>query len=987
MIRSSRLFVAGQRDLEHDLAAAIEGEVRFDDGTRAMYSHDASNYRQPPIGVVIPRHADDVVRALEVCRRYDVPVLGRGGGTSLAGQCVNHAVVMDFSKYMNRVREIDVARRRVTVEPGCVLDHMRSELARHGLTFGPDPSTHNHCTLGGMLGNNSCGVRSVMGELYGPGARTSDHVESLEIVTYDGTRMRVGATSDAELARLCAMEGRVGDIYRELVRLRDRYADAIRARFAQIPRRVSGYNLDELLPEHGFHVARSVVGSESTFVTILEATLEVYPARPQRVLCVLGYPDAFEIGDHVPQIREFRPIGLEGIDEHLVEDMRRTGLREQDLGLLPEGKGWLLVEFGADTREDAEAQAHRMMRALQREPRPPSMKLYDRSADAEKIWKIRESGLGATAFVPGRRDAWPGWEDAAVSPEQVGPYLRAFHSLLERYGYEAALYGHFGQGCVHCRIDFELSTRAGIEHYKRFTDEAADLCVRHGGSLSGEHGDGQSRGELLVKQFGPALIGAFRELKRIWDPDNKMNPGKIVGGLTRDDHLKEAIYHPPEIETTFHPVDDHGDFRHAAIRCVGIGNCRRSSGGTMCPSFMVTHDEKHTTRGRAHALYEMIQGEVIRDGWASTEVKDALDLCLACKGCKGDCPVHVDMATYKSEFLSHYYTHHFRPRHAYAFGWIHRWARIASHVPWLANLITQTPALRRLAAWIAGITPERPIPRFADAPFTRAHYTARRAAPPVVLWPDTFNNYFFPDTLHAAVEVLEHAGYRVVVPRAPVCCGRPLYDYGMLGEAKRLWGRTLDVLGPALARGLPIVGLEPSCVAAFRDELPNLGLRDPRAKQLADSMHTLAGFLRERDYAPPPLAGRALLHGHCHHKAVLDFDEERALLAAMQLEVDVPDSGCCGLAGSFGFEADHYDISMAIGERVLLPAVRATAPATWVVSDGFSCREQILHGTGRTALHVAEVLALAVDEARAATARDVDHRGVTRQHDEVRPML
>jgi FAD/FMN-containing dehydrogenase/Fe-S oxidoreductase len=969
VIRSRSLSIAAPSQLERDLAARIEGEVRFDAGSRAIYAHDASNYRQPPIGVVLPRHPEDVEHTLRACRAHGVPVLSRGGGTSLAGQCVNHAVVIDFSKYLHRVLEIDPERRRVRVQPGCVLDDLRHALGQHGLTYGPDPATHNHCTLGGMLGNNSCGIHSVLAEFYGPGARTSDHVESLEILTYDGLRLRVGATSDAELDALIHAGGRVGEIYRGLAQLRDRHADQLRARFAPIPRRVSGYNLDELLPERGFHVARALVGSEATCVTILEATLTVYPDRPARALCVLGYPDVYEAGDHVAQIREFRPVGLEGLDDRLIDDMKRTGLHASDIGLLPDGKGWLLVEFGADTQPEADAQAQRMMEALRRAPNAPAMKLFDDPDEAHKVWEVRESGLGATAFIPGKPDAWPGWEDSAVPPDKVGGYLRDLRSLFQRHGLEAALYGHFGQGCIHCRIDFDLSSPEGIERYRRFTDAAAELCVSYGGSLSGEHGDGQARGELLGKQFGEELVQAFREFKRIWDPDDRMNPGKIVDGLTRSEHLSLASYHPPEIATTFHPKQDGGDFRHAAIRCVGIGNCRRSGGGTMCPSYMVTHEEKHTTRGRARILYEMLEGDVITDGWASDQVKDALDLCLSCKGCKGDCPVHVDMALYKSEFLSHYYEHHLRPRHAYAFGWIHRWALLGGYVPWLANFVTQTPGLRRLAAWLAGVALERPIPRFAQRPFTRSfacRETRGLSRAPVILWPDTFNNHFFPETLDAAVEVLEDAGYRVIVPRHHVCCGRALYDYGMLDLAKRLWRRTFRVLGDHLHQGTPIIGLEPSCVAAFREELPNLFPDDDRARRLCAQTHTLSEFLIAHDYAPPKLRAHALVHGHCHHKSVLDFAAERQLLANMGLEVELPDSGCCGLAGSFGYERAHYDISMAIGERVLLPAVRAQRDTSLVITDGFSCREQIRHGTGRTAYHVAEVLVAALYEVRQA---------------------
>ena len=959
-------------DLEAALARRIEGEVRFDAGSRAMYSHDASNYRQVPVGVVVPRHIEDVRATIETCRAYGVPILGRGGGTSLAGQCVNRAIVIDFSKYVHRVLEIDTARRRVRIEPGLVLDDLRAALAPHGLTYGPDPSTHTHCTLGGMLGNNSCGVHSVMAEFYGPGARTSDHVESLEVLTYDGVHLEAGATSDVELRARIAAGGRAGELYAALVQLRDRYADLIRARFAPIPRRVSGYNLDELLPEKGFHLGRALVGTESTCVTILEATLAVYPQKPERALVVLGYPTVYEAGDHIPQVRSFKPIGLEGMDKRLIEDMKKTHLHANDITMLPEGKGWLLVEFGGETLAEAEAQAHAMMEALRRDPAPPTMKLFDDPDQTKKMWEVREAGLGATAYIPGSPDTYEGWEDSAVPPDQLGSYLRKFRALLDRYGFDSTLYGHFGQGCVHCRINFNFRDEPGREQYQRFTSDAADLVVAHGGSLSGEHGDGQSRGELLHKQFGPELVQAFREFKRIWDPDDRMNPGKIVDGDTRTENLTLASYAPAPVATHFHPEQDHGDFRHAALRCVGIGNCRSEHGGVMCPSYTVTHDEKHSTRGRARMLFEMMQGEVIEDGWASEEVKDALDLCLACKGCKGDCPVHVDMATYKSEFRSHYYEHHHRPRHAYAFGWIHRWARLGSALPHLTNFMTQTPGLRRIAAAVAGLTEERPIPAFAPRSFTRAWRPRHGSGAPVILWADTFNNHFFPTTLAAAVDVLEDAGFHVIVPDAHLCCGRALYDYGMLDLAERLWEKTFRALEPY--ENIPIVGLEPSCVAAFREELPNLFPGDPRARRLRERTHTLSELLVAHEYDPPRVHARAVVHGHCHHKSVLSFGAERKLLDAMGLEIAEPEPGCCGLAGSFGYEADHYGISMAIGERTLLPAVRAERESTLVIADGFSCREQLQHGTGRYAYHVAEVLAAALAELDDATPRTDEPR-------------
>jgi FAD/FMN-containing dehydrogenase len=642
--------------LARKLKKRIAGEVRFDSGSRALYATDGSNYRQVPIGVVIPKSAEDVQETIALCREFGAPILSRGGGTSLAGQCCNVAVVMDMSKYFNRILEINEAGKFARIQPGVVLDHLRQQAsAQCGLTFGPDPSTHNHCTLGGMLGNNSCGVHSVLTQFYGPGPRTSDNVEELEILTYDGCRMRVGKTSENELAQIIAAGGRRGEIYAGLKRLRDVYADLIRARYPDIPRRVSGYNLDDLLPEKGFHVARALVGSESTLVTILEAKLSLVKNPRSRSLILLGYPDVYSAGEHVMDILPFKPIGLEGIDHKLVDYMQLTGTHKKNIRLLPDGKGFLIVEFGGDSKEESNGRARELMATLEGKPNAPSMKLFDDSEEEEQVWKIRESGLGATAFIPGKPDAWPGWEDSAVPPECVGEYLQDLRKLFEKFGYDTSLYGHLGQGCIHCRIPFDLRTAEGIQNYLKFTDQAADLVLKYGGSISGEHGDGQARADLLPKMFGPELGRAFVEFKNIWDPEWKMNPGKVVKPWSRIENLRLGTdYHPWEPETHFKfPLDGHS-FARAALRCVGIGECRREEKGTMCPSYRVLHEEEHATRGRAHLLFEMLRGETIRDGWRSQEVKESLDLCLSCKGCKGDCPVKVDIATYKAEFLSHF---------------------------------------------------------------------------------------------------------------------------------------------------------------------------------------------------------------------------------------------------------------------------------------------------------------------------------------------
>jgi FAD/FMN-containing dehydrogenase/Fe-S oxidoreductase len=963
--QSGPLFVDA-RALETELRRSIRGEVRFDAGSRALYATDGSNYRQVPIGVVIPRDLDDVIHTVARCRDFGAPILSRGGGTSLTGGCCNVAVVMDFSKYLHHVLDIDLDRRVARVQPGTVLDTLRAAAEQHGLTFAPDPSTHNHCTLGGMLGNNSCGVHSIMG--LGTG-RTSDQVESLDILLYDGTQLHVGPTGEDELGRIIAAGGRRGEIYAKLKALRDQYADLIRERYPKdVPRRVSGYNLDDLLPERGFNVARALVGTEGTCVTILEASLLLVPSPKVRSVLVLGYPDVYSAGDHVTEVMQFGPIGLEGLDDVLVRDMKKKGIHPKDITLLPEGNGWLLAEFGGDSKEESDDKARRLMEHLKTVKNPPSMKLFDNEAEEVHLWKVRESGLGATARIPGEKDAWEGWEDSAVPPARVGPYLRDLRKLFDKYGYACALYGHFGQGCIHTRIDFELKTAEGVKHFRSFLGEAADLVVSHGGSISGEHGDGQSKAALLPKMFGPELVRAFGEFKAIWDPDNKMNPHKVVDPYLPGENLRLGPdYNPPQWPTHFKFPADNGSFSYATERCVGVGECRKTESGTMCPSYMVTREEMHSTRGRTHLLFEMLQGDPMKEGWRSEHVKEALDLCLACKACKSECPLNVDMATYKAEFLSHYYEGRPRPRHAYAMGLIYWWARLASLAPGIVNAVMRLPVIGPALQLMGGISTRRTMPAFA--PETFKAWWARRAPrnqgrPRVILWPDTFNNHFHPQTARAAVEVLEAAGFRVVVPRASLCCGRPLYDFGMLDTAKSLLREVLEVLRPEIVAGTPVVGLEPSCVAVFRDEMTNLFPMDEDARRLHENTFILSEFLEKKapDFEVPKLRRKAVVHKHCHHDHIMKFQDEVNVLKRMGLDFELLDSGCCGMAGSFGFEAGHYDVSVAVGERVLLPAVRKTPEDALVIADGFSCREQIADLTGRGALHLAQVLQMALRE-------------------------
>jgi Fe-S oxidoreductase len=729
--------------------------------------------------------------------------------------------------------------------------------------------------------------------------------------------------------------------------------------------------LNELLPENGFNVARALVGSEGTLVTILQATVRLVYWPPAKTLVVLGYPNIYQAADHLMEVLESDPIALEGLDHFLVEDMNKKHLHIDYVKLLPSGKGWLMVQFGGETKEEADAKGLKLMARLKTKPNAPSMKLFDSKEEEEHVWKVRESGLGATAFVPGQPPTWEGWEDSAVAPEKVGAYLRDLCKLYEKYGYEGALYGHFGQGCIHTRITFDFFTAEGIKKYTDFMDEATSLVTSYGGSLSGEHGDGQSKAQFLVKMFGPELIQAFREFKSVWDPEWKMNPGKVVDPYRIDQNLRLGTdYNPPMPETHFHYTKDGGSFANATLRCVGVGECRRHHDGIMCPSYRATMEEKHSTRGRAHLLWEMMNGDVIKDGWKSEAVFDALDLCLACKGCKNDCPLNVDMATYKAEFLSHYYEGKRRPRHAYSMGLIYWWARLASLAPDLVNFVTQMPGLSNLAKFVGGIAQQRSIPKFASVTFKdwfRKRGVKNPGGPAVILWADTFNNYFHPEIAAAAVEVLEAAGCRVLTPGQSLCCGRPLYDFGMLDIAEKLLAEILAALRPHIQEGTPVVGLEPSCVAVFRDEMPDLFPHDKDAKRLSGQIFTLAEFLEKKipHYHPPKLERKALVHGHCHQRSVLGFTSEPKLYGQMGLDHQVLDDTCCGMAGSFGFEEGKYDVSMKVGELGVLKKVREAPKDTLILADGFSCRTQIEQGSDRRALHTAQVLKMALEQGAA----------------------
>ncbi|MFI0908325.1 FAD-binding and (Fe-S)-binding domain-containing protein [Streptomyces sioyaensis] len=963
--------------LSRALRERVDGEVRFDAGSRGAYSTDGSNYRQVPIGVVVPRSIEAGAAAVAVCAEFGAPVLSRGGGTSLGGQCTNTAVVIDWTKYCHRLVTVDAERRTCVVEPGIVLDELNRQLAGKGLKFGPKPSTHSHCSLGGMIGNNACGASA---QAYG---KTVDNVRRLEILTYDGARMWVGPTSDEEYDRAVASGGRRAELYAGARELIDRYRGDVRRGFPKIPRRVSGYNLDSLLPENGFDLARALVGSEGTLVTVLRAELELVPVPACESMVVLGYPDICAAADEVPRLLELcRPTQLEALDGRMAQLMREKGAYLDSLERLPEGDSWLLVQFSAETVADVDRQGRDLLRALGRAEDDPSVVFSDDLQREQQMLRAREAGLGVTARPPDDRETWEGWEDSAVPPERLGDYLRDLKKLFGEFGYDhPSLYGHFGQGCVHTRIPFDLKSADGVAGFRRFLLRAADLVVSYGGSLSGEHGDGQARGELLPKMFGERLVTAFGEFKALFDPDNRMNPGKVVAPRRVDEGLRlGAEWRPAAPATHFgYPEDEHS-FRRAVLRCVGIGNCRSHHGGVMCPSYRATGEEEHSTRGRARLLFEMLDGHpdaAVTDGWRSTEVRDALDLCLACKGCKSDCPTGVDMATYKAEFLSQHYAGRLRPAAHYALGWLPLWARLARVAPRLVNAALHAPGLARLGKRAAGVAAEREAPAFAGQSFTE-WFRGRGLPQPdpadprtVVLWPDTFSNHLHPNVARSAVRVLEDAGFRIAVPERSVCCGLTWISTGQLRTAKRVLRRTVDVLRPWLDAGTPVIGLEPSCTAVFRADAPELFPGDLDVQRLAGQVRTLAEQLVHHapdGWRPPRAARTAVVQTHCHQHAVLKDDADRELMRRAGLAAEVLDAGCCGLAGNFGFERGHYDLSMDIGELGVLPAVREASPGALVLADGFSCRTQIAHGaTGRGALHLAEALALALDGPAPAT--------------------
>jgi FAD/FMN-containing dehydrogenase/Fe-S oxidoreductase len=906
---------------------------------RAEYSSDASLYRVMPTVVAFPREADEVAAAVAVCRSEQVPLTARGGGTSIAGNSVGAGVVLDFSRYLNRIHDIDAGSATAVVDPGVVLDDLQAKAAACGLRFGPEPSTHSRCTIGGMIGNNACGARALG---YG---RTADNVAGLDIVTGTGDRLRVGEIDGQQPAPILA----------ELERLVRSRLGVIRREFGTFTRQVSGYSLEHLLPERGFDVAAALAGTEGTLAVVCRATLRLVHAPAATALVVLGYPDIAAAADAVPSLLPGRPVALEGLDERIVTSARR-GSGGAAIPDLPRGGAWLLAELGGDDRADVRARAD----ALVRQVGAQAGWVVPSAAEAAALWRIREDGAALSVRLGRHGPALSGWEDAAVPPMRLGAYLREFEELMAQWDVTGAPYGHFGDGCVHIRIDFPLARPDGRAVFRGFLTDAAKLVASYGGSVSGEHGDGRARSELLPLMYSAEAVDTFAAVKRLFDPADVLNPGVIVRPRPVDADLRLASTPIARHGTGLRYLDDDGQFTAAVHRCVGVGKCRvvpEAGGGVMCPSFRATRDEKDSTRGRARVLQELANGS-LTTGWRSAEVAEALDLCLSCKACSAECPMGVDMASYKAEVLYQRYRRRPRPAAHYSLGWLPVWARAASRTPNLVNHLLSGP-LAPAAKRIAGVDGRRPLPAFATRTFR--HWFARHratAGKPVMLWVDTFTNHFVPQVGVAAVAVLEAAGFRVAIPERPLCCGLTWLSTGQLGVARKMLSRSVAALEAAAKSGVPVVGLEPSCTALFRGDAAELLGRTQAVTAVAESITTLAEVLSSADgWQPPDLAGTAaIVQPHCHHRAVLGYSADLALLTRAGAELRVVD-GCCGLAGNFGAERGHYDLSVAVAGNALLPAVDSAPAAAVVLTDGFSCRTQVDHLAGRPSVHLAELLA------------------------------
>ncbi|NJC23737.1 FAD/FMN-containing dehydrogenase/Fe-S oxidoreductase [Arthrobacter pigmenti] len=938
--------------LTAELQARGVADARADATSRAVYSSDASLYRIQPAAVVFPRHIDEVLTTLEVCRERGVPVTSRGAGTSIAGNAIGPGVVIDFSRHLNRVLEFDAEARTAVVEPGAVHATLQKVALANGLRFGPDPSTHTRCTVGGMIGNNACGSRALA---YG---RTADNVTQLDVVTGSGTRLRLGAAGETPSRAET-------DALRSLVAAN---LGTIRTELGRFGRQVSGYSLEHLLPERGFDLRRMLVGSEGTLAVILEAGVRLVQDAPYKTMVVLGFGNIGEAGDAVTSVLPFKPTACEGLDSRIVEVVR-TRKGPQAVPELPGGAAWLFVEISGDDALEVASRAAEVSRiGAARHAR-----IVEDPRQAAALWRIREDGGGLAGRSPSGAPAHAGWEDAAVPPERLGDYLREFDEMLLAHNLTGFPFGHFGDGCVHVRLDFPFQNDDGAAAFRAFLTDAAKLVASYGGSLSGEHGDGRARSELLPYMYTPDALALFGKVKGILDPDNLLNPGVLVDPDPLDANVRVASAGPLRSGLAFGYEHDDGDFSQAVHRCTGVGQCRaahRDNQTVMCPSYIATLEEKDSTRGRARALQEMINGSVTggrsdglppgKPNWRAPEVHEALDLCLSCKGCASDCPTGIDMAAYKAEVLHQSYKRRLRPASHYSLGWLPRWARFASVAPRVLNFLMRLPGARQLGLRVAGVDSRRNIPAFAPQTFHK-WFRSRTAGfsgdrPQVLLWADSFTNNFSPEVGQAAVRVLEDAGYEVLIPEKPVCCGLTWISTGQLDAARKILRSSVSVLDEYVEQGIPIVGLEPSCTGVLRSDAVEL-LGRSTAGPVAGATYTLAELLAKTPgYTPPSLVGTTIVaQPHCHHHAVMGWSPDAALLEGAGATLQKL-GGCCGLAGNFGVERGHYEVSVAVAEQQLLPAVRAAEDDAVVLADGYSCRTQLEDLSERKGIHLAQLL-------------------------------
>ena len=962
-------------ELELDLRKAVRGEVRFDAYSRILYSTDASIYQIEPIGVVIPRDREDVLAAMEVARQHRVPILPRGGGTSLAGQAIGRAIIVDFSKYMNRVLNVNAEELRARVEPGVVLEELNQQLQPHGLFFPPDPATANRCNIGGMIGNNACGARSIV---YG---RTSDSLQSLHLLLASGEQFVARSLTSDELAAKLQGSSHESLVYRELLRLVEQNREEIHRRFPKILRREGGYNLDALLSRDPINLIPLLAGSEGTLAVVLEAELVLTPRPRAAVLLVAHFRELIEALEATQVILETGPSAVELLDKMILDLTRGTQEYRRRMTFIEgDPEAVLVVEYSGDRRAELIARLDQAEEKLRRAGLGYAFRKAIEPEAQANVWKVRKAGQGLLLGMVGDRKPATFVEDTAVAPEKLPAYIARFRQIVREHHTEAAFYAHASVGCLHVRPLIDLKQPTEVQKMQAIAEAVSDLVLEFGGALSGEHGDGLARGPFNLKMFGPQLYEAFRQVKRAFDPHGLLNPGKIVDTPSPTENLRlrprpggeQAIQIGKRSLSTRLDFSRQGGFVRAIEMCSGVGACRKQTEGTMCPSYMVTHEEEHSTRGRAVLLQAAISGRLPQDELTSPRMFQALDLCVECKGCKGECPANVDMAKLKYEFLAHYYEQHAVPLRSLLFGEVARLNEAASHFPSLYNWALGTPWVRRsMERWLR-IDRRRSLPPLARERFSqwfarRTNATSRLGPdrPAVGLFVDTFTEFHYPAVGQAATLVLEAFGYRVI-RLVTQCCGRPLISKGLLDRALENARANVAILRKAAEHGMPILGLEPSCLLTFRDEYPDL-LPGAEARRIAENSFLLEEFL-DPDKPHPntalrfqPLPRRALFHGHCHLKALVGSAPSLRLLRAIpELQVEEVDSGCCGMAGAFGFEKEHYDISLALAERRLAPAVRSLPPDALVIASGVSCRQQILHTTGRQPLHPAEVLQLAL---------------------------